>query len=75
MRNSVHFIAGALIAFLLNFTFDNLQMYERLIIVFIVVGIIASWWEIIREMRGQSYFDLNDVIRTISGGLILTLFL
>jgi len=75
MRNSLHFIAGALIAFLVNFTFDNLWLYERLMVVFVVTGFSGIAWEIIREMYKKSYFDFNDVIRTISGGLILTLFL
>jgi len=75
MRNSLHFIAGALIAFLLNFTFDDLQMYERLIVVFVITLIAGITWEIGRMMLKKSVFDWNDVIRTISGGLILTLFL
>jgi len=75
MRNSLHFIAGALIAFLLNFTFDNYFLYERLIVVFVITLIAGITWEIGRMMLKKSVFDINDVYRTISGGLILTLFL
>ena len=75
MRNSLHIIAGALIAFLLSFTFDNLWLYEQIIITIIVVGVIACWWEIIREMYGKSFFDLNDVIRTVIGGIVVILIL
>ena len=75
MRNSLHFIGGALIALLLSFTFVNLHLYERLIIVLIVTAIAGIFWEIAREMLKKSFFDWNDVYRTILGGLILTLFL
>lgn len=75
MRNSLHVIAGALIALLLSFTFVNYFLYERLIIVLIVTAIAGIAWEIAREMLKKSFFDWNDVYRTIIGGLILTLFL
>lgn len=75
MRNSLHFIAGALIALLLNFTFNNYFLYEKLIVVLVVTGFFGVTWEIAREMLKKSYFDWNDVYRTIIGGIVTILIL
>lgn len=75
MRNSLHFIVGALIAFLLSLTFNNYFLYEKLIIVLIVTGFFGVTWEIDREMLKKSFFDWNDVYRTIIGGIVTILIL
>lgn len=75
MRNSLHFIVGALIALLLSLTFKNYFLYEKLIIVLIVTGFFGVTWEIGREMLKKSFFDWNDVYRTIIGGIVTILIL
>ena len=75
MWNSLHVIGGALIAFLLSLTFNNYFLYEKLIIVLVVTGFFGITWEIGREMLKKSYFDWNDVYRTIIGGIVTILIL
>lgn len=75
MRNSLHVIGGAIIAFLLSLTFNGLDLYEKLIIVLIVTVFFGVTWEIAREMLKKSYFDWNDVYRTIIGGIVTILIL
>jgi len=75
MRNSFHFIVGMLIAFLLSLTFDGLFFWEQFIIVVVVTWFFGASWEIAREMLKKSYFDWNDVYRTIIGGIVTILIL
>jgi len=69
-RDFLHFVAGAFIAFLLSLTFQGSNPVPEFVVVIIVTGVIAGFWEIGRKIKYGYNVDLYDILRTVIGGLI-----
>jgi len=74
-RNALHYISGAVIAFLLSLTFQGSNFIPELIVTLIVTIVIASFWEIGRKIKYGYEVDKKDVIRTVAGAVIFFIIL
>jgi uncharacterized protein YacL len=77
MRNTLHYVIGAMLIYLIGFatdmhTYNNVNAYLGCFLVSLIIGRIAGWMfeEIQKYFIKESKIDKYDIFRTMGGGLI-----
>lgn len=75
IRNTAHYIIGALIGFILFQTYTGISLYIQLFFTNFIVGVASVGWEWGWKMYNDSEIDYNDVFRGIAGADLIILIL
>jgi uncharacterized protein YacL len=77
MRNTLHYVIGAMLIYLIGFatdmhTYNNVNAYLGCFLVSLIIGAIAGWMfeEIQKYFIKESKIDKYDIFRTMGGGAI-----
>jgi uncharacterized protein YacL len=77
MRNTLHYVIGAMLIYLIGFetdmhTYNNVNAYVGCLVVSLIIGAISGWMfeEIQKYFIKDSKIDKYDIFRTMAGGLI-----
>lgn len=70
-NNSLHVIIGALIALIMFQTFAGIPIAVQYFLTIFVVGAVSVMWEWFWKMKNDAYIDYWDVVRGVSGAVLM----
>ena len=74
LRNFLHVLIGAFLGWLLFQTFNGVPIAIQYFLTIFVVGVLSIFWEWFWKIKNNAVIDYWDVVRGVSGGvLILTI--
>jgi len=74
-RYYLHFIVGGVLGLLLHLTFTDVQLWGRIVLTSVMIGVISFMWEGFWVMVNGSKADKWDIIWSVIGGEIAVILL